>query len=245
MSIFGPRYNDTVNTSYDANFQRGHHIRRNSSISSINNIICGWPEGIYIDGYRSRNNLDTAKTLQIRYDILAGMKKNWVVNNDSVASGFNWAKYVSVWNDAAYHNKPVSSSVNYPMLMDPFKMSKPDFRAKASSPVRNSSYWAVKNDTVSEPKPVVGLKKYNDNGIEIQSWPNPFSDANTISINLSEAGVLTVKVYDVTGVQVAELMNGRVTAGHYQTTFNAPKAGIYLVQVNVNKATKVIKVIAQ
>jgi len=246
ISVYGPRYNDTVMTSFDANFRRGHHIRRNSSLSSMNNIICGWPTGLFVDGFRSRCNWDTTKTLHIQYDILAGMIKNFEVNNDSTTSGFNWAKYVSVWNDASNHNLPLASSVNYPALVDPFNLAQPDFRLKPSSPARNKSYWAVKGDTVAEPKPVVvGLKKYIGNELSLSAYPNPAQGECNIHISVSTAGVLSVKVYDITGMEVADLFNQKVVAGDYKVLFVAPKSGMFFVKAYLNGSMQVIKVIAQ
>jgi hypothetical protein len=53
------------------------------------------------------------------------------------------------------------------------------------------------------------------------NFPNPFNPETTIRFTLPEAGTVTLKVYDVTGKEVAVLMNGETAAGSHNVTFRA------------------------
>ena len=62
-----------------------------------------------------------------------------------------------------------------------------------------------------------------------QNYPNPFNPSTVISFSLPENGLAIVKVYDIIGNEVQELVNGVKEAGTYQVTFDASNltSGIY------------------
>jgi hypothetical protein len=66
-----------------------------------------------------------------------------------------------------------------------------------------------------------------------QNYPNPFNPSTTISYQLAQAGHVSVKIYDIRGVQVAELVNASQSAGRYSVTWNADgyPSGIYLYEI--------------
>jgi hypothetical protein len=63
-----------------------------------------------------------------------------------------------------------------------------------------------------------------------QNYPNPFNPSTTIRYNLAKAGKVQLRVYDVTGKQVATLINKQQTPGDYSVNFNAGSlsSGVYL-----------------
>jgi len=62
-----------------------------------------------------------------------------------------------------------------------------------------------------------------------QNYPNPFNPTTTISYSILNSGLVILKVYDILGTEVAELVNEAKEAGNYSVTFNASKfpSGIY------------------
>lgn len=66
-------------------------------------------------------------------------------------------------------------------------------------------------------------------GLE-QNYPNPFNPATKITFNLPEQDFVTLKVYNMIGEEVAELVNEMKEAGTYQVDFNAINltSGTYL-----------------
>mgnify|MGYP003322819214 FL=1 len=53
-----------------------------------------------------------------------------------------------------------------------------------------------------------------------QNFPNPFNPSTTIRYNLKEAGAVTLRIYDVMGQRVRELVNAPQSAGRYQLTWD-------------------------
>ena len=62
-----------------------------------------------------------------------------------------------------------------------------------------------------------------------QNYPNPFNPRTTIGYKLPKDIFVSIKVYDVTGREVASLVNENKKAGTYTATFNADKlsSGVY------------------
>ena len=62
-----------------------------------------------------------------------------------------------------------------------------------------------------------------------QNFPNPFNPATEINYSIAEGGYVTLKVYDVTGREVASLVNENKPAGRYSVSFNGNKfaSGVY------------------
>ncbi|MFC2134448.1 amidohydrolase family protein [Bacteroidota bacterium] len=73
-----------------------------------------------------------------------------------------------------------------------------------------------------------------------QSYPNPFNPSTKINYQIPEAGIVTLKVYDVLGREVTELVNDFQPAGFYSVEFNSNSinahlsSGIYIYSLNVN-----------
>jgi len=68
------------------------------------------------------------------------------------------------------------------------------------------------------------------------NYPNPFNPGTTILFGLSEAGHVTLTVYDVLGQAVATLVNEALSAGSYTADFRADHlpSGVYLYKLQAN-----------
>jgi hypothetical protein len=66
-----------------------------------------------------------------------------------------------------------------------------------------------------------------------QNYPNPFNPSTTISYTLKSSGTINLRVYDVTGRLVKELVNGRKNAGKHVVSFDAGNlaSGIYIYRL--------------
>ncbi len=62
-----------------------------------------------------------------------------------------------------------------------------------------------------------------------QNYPNPFNPTTNISYSITKDGLVTLKVYDILGTEVADLVNEVKEAGDFSVTFNASElpSGIY------------------
>ncbi len=66
-----------------------------------------------------------------------------------------------------------------------------------------------------------------------QNYPNPFNPSTQIRFTLQSSDVTRLAVYDVIGREVAVLVDGMMSAGQHQATFNADglPSGMYLVRL--------------
>lgn len=69
-----------------------------------------------------------------------------------------------------------------------------------------------------------------------QNYPNPFNPSTTIKYSIKESGLVTLKVFDVLGKEVADLVNEVKPAGVYEIEFNAIDlpSGVYIYSLRVN-----------
>jgi hypothetical protein len=69
-----------------------------------------------------------------------------------------------------------------------------------------------------------------------QNYPNPFNPSTKINYKLQASGFITLRVFDIAGKQVAELVNSRQDAGTYEVNFDAShfgiSAGVYFYKLN-------------
>ena len=72
-----------------------------------------------------------------------------------------------------------------------------------------------------------------------QNYPNPFNPTTKVNYALPKNGFVTLKVYNILGVEVANLVNENKPAGNYSVDFNASdlSSGIYFYSINVNGFT--------
>lgn len=106
------------------------------------------------------------------------------------------------------------------------------------------------NDTVVTFK-TSGISGIND-GQEMpqefelnQNYPNPFNPSTVISWQLAVGNHTTLKVYDVLGNEVAELVNNFLEAGNYKVEFNASSlsSGIYFYKLSAGNKSAMRKLI--
>ncbi len=66
-----------------------------------------------------------------------------------------------------------------------------------------------------------------------QNYPNPFNPTTNIKLQIPESGLVKLAVFDVTGRQVAELVNETLSAGEYKVDFNASglTSGVYFYKL--------------
>lgn len=69
-----------------------------------------------------------------------------------------------------------------------------------------------------------------------QNYPNPFNPSTHITFSLHKSGFTTLKIFDVTGREVATLIEQQLSSGTYQVTFNAQSlsSGVYVYQLQTD-----------
>ncbi len=68
-----------------------------------------------------------------------------------------------------------------------------------------------------------------------QNYPNPFNPATTINFQLPISGTVSLKVYNVLGQEVSDLLNSDLNTGKYEVAFDATNlfSGIYYYRLTV------------
>jgi len=86
-----------------------------------------------------------------------------------------------------------------------------------------------------------------DNFYLSQNYPNPFNNVTKLTFGLTEAGIVKLNVYDLSGRLVKTLIDGEMQAGHHSVMLNAENlsAGIYMIKLKsagFNSARKTVLV---
>ncbi len=78
-----------------------------------------------------------------------------------------------------------------------------------------------------------------------QNYPNPFNPSTQIDYSIKLGGLITLRVYDILGNEVATLVNEKKSAGYYSVNFNAASlpSGIYFYKLTSGNFTDTKKLI--
>jgi hypothetical protein len=88
----------------------------------------------------------------------------------------------------------------------------------------NFQYFNLSNEVI------VGVPEKYDIS---QNYPNPFNPATKINYDIPFDGKVSIAIYDMTGREVAKLVNEIQPAGYYTIQFNASKmtSGVYFYRI--------------
>ncbi len=97
---------------------------------------------------------------------------------------------------------------------------------------------------------VMGVKETKLDGVPSeyhlsQNFPNPFNPSTTINYSVTEGSKVDLIVYDLSGKEVAILVNGYKPAGNYSVNFSDNKlsSGVYYYRISTNGFTETRKMI--
>ncbi|MEI7907509.1 MAG: T9SS type A sorting domain-containing protein, partial [Bacteroidota bacterium] len=78
-----------------------------------------------------------------------------------------------------------------------------------------------------------------------QNYPNPFNPSTTIRFSIPVSGFVSLKIFNVLGKEVAQLVNDERTAGNYSVQFNASAyaGGVYFVRLQTGNALRTAKMV--
>ncbi|MBN1997015.1 T9SS type A sorting domain-containing protein [candidate division KSB1 bacterium] len=104
--------------------------------------------------------------------------------------------------------------------------------------------------TIGYPNPVSGQRseKYQPVTTSLyQNYPNPFNPRTTIKYKLHKSGHVVLKIYNLSGQEIATLVNEIQAAGEHEITWQPEglTSGIYLYKLQTGKYSKIKKIIFQ
>lgn len=79
--------------------------------------------------------------------------------------------------------------------------------------------------------PLTGISNNHVNSTPVdfrlkQNYPNPFNPSTTISFSIPDNAFVSLKIFDMSGKEVADVVNDRRDAGNYEVTFDAGRYGL-------------------
>lgn len=94
--------------------------------------------------------------------------------------------------------------------------------------------------------PFIGINNQNTFATDFtleQNYPNPFNPVTNIKFNILKSGFVSIKVFDILGNEVDNLVNEIVDAGSYSVTFDGSKfaSGIYYYRMESGGFTETKK----
>ncbi len=86
-----------------------------------------------------------------------------------------------------------------------------------------------------------------DNFLLSQNYPNPFNPSTKINYEIKSSGFVSLKVFDLLGKEVAQLVNEKQNAGSYVVDFNSSEfnlpSGIYFYTLNAGEFKETRKMV--
>jgi endonuclease/exonuclease/phosphatase family metal-dependent hydrolase len=153
---------------------------------------------------------------------------------DTVGSYVLPATYHAFGNDGRHFGRAVSALPNYAV---------PDSVAYALYAA--SDHLPVVTDFIlnSEATSLTERTSLDVSYALMACYPNPFNPTTTIAYNLSKAGYVSLRVFDLLGREVAVLNKGFVPAGSYCAGFDGRGlgSGIYFARLDAGKSSQTTK----
>ncbi len=109
----------------------------------------------------------------------------------------------------------------------------------AASVISHLAFYGIDNPTSNKEEPIIYEYSLN------QNYPNPFNPSTTINFSIPQQTNVSLKVYDVLGKEVAELVNEEMSSGSFKVDFDASNlsSGIYFYTLRTNEFFKTKKML--
>ena len=117
-------------------------------------------------------------------------------------------------------------------------------------PVENALWCNLDDMLIGNRSGSIGISNNTStipNGFELyQNYPNPFNPSTKISYKLQASSYITIKIHDVAGRLISELVNARQNAGLYEVEFQAGdiSSGAYFYTLYVDGLSAVTRTLS-
>ncbi|MFH1250084.1 MAG: glycosyl hydrolase family 18 protein [bacterium] len=154
---------------------------------------------------------------------------------DIIGDG-NWHEYVwdfqnDPWNNFSVGNGKIDGPI---VSLDAILLFSPNQNEDWALNIDDIEYEIITNGIVTSIPDKISLK---------QNYPNPFNGHTTIEYSLLEEGDVSLKVYNIAGQLVEELVHRRHQPGSYRFQFSSEKysSGVYIYKLISNSVVKTEK----
>ncbi len=145
--------------------------------------------------------------------------------------GVAGAAQVQDVNVLAHHTLTAGNKIAF-FSFDPLSVdTQPDYywfgEASVSPQVQTLKWFDVPSAVQRENNNIPGSFELS------QNYPNPFNPSTTIKFSIPQTEKVVMKVYDMLGREVANLLNETKSAGNYTVSFDASKlaSGVYVYSI--------------
>ncbi len=107
--------------------------------------------------------------------------------------------------------------------------------------VDHLSQWAI-----ARVKPgITSVDDFERNGIFIDNYPNPFSEAITIELELSNASDVSIDILDISGRIIKHVADGSYNTGSYRYLVDGSQLydGLFFARIIINGKTEMLKLL--
>jgi len=164
---------------------------------------------------------------------------NWSTSSEINNSGFDIERKVSTnetWSKVGNvtGNGTTNETRSYSFTDKDLNAGQYSYRLKQVDFNGNFEYFNLSNEVV-----IAAPDEYSLN----QNYPNPFNPSTKISFQIPVDGAVSLKIFDISGKEVLELVNGNLNAGFHTINFNATglTSGVYFYKLSAGNFTKVMK----
>jgi hypothetical protein len=154
---------------------------------------------------------------------------NWTTSSETNNSGFDVERKIagSSWSKVASINGSgtTTSPKNYTYTDKNLSTGSYSYRLKQTDFNGNFTYFEMSSEVN------IGLPTKFEMS---QNYPNPFNPTTKINYDLPVDGKVSISLYDISGREVAKLVNEVKTAGYYTVQFNASNlsSGTYFYRIS-------------
>ncbi|MBI3587278.1 MAG: T9SS type A sorting domain-containing protein [Ignavibacteriales bacterium] len=205
--VFADRILEKLGRDSKTNLNSVITQRQNSKVASVANSLL-------MSRHVKEGNYNVALTSALA---LAGNTDKLIVKDALYNAGnILWYRLDNTTRGAEYFRKLIAEYPGDPLSISA-QSTLGEWSGKASQPIAQTSLSQTA-------------------GLSLQNYPNPFNPTTVIHFTLPQSGVVSLKVFDMLGREVATLLNEYRNAGSYQVSFNGSSvtSGVYFYKLEAN-----------
>lgn len=202
----------------------------------VNGISLGGQNSMRIPFYEyvAVGSKDTIETIEI----------DSIYSYDTLYFDYAYAQYLSTFIDSLFVEISTDGGNTYSNI---FKKGGLELSTAPSITLPfyplGSNQWRTFNYALSGVIPPASSYFVSPDNYELkQNYPNPFNPSTKISYTLPEDAMVTLKIYDLLGRKITELVSTRQTKGFYTVEFNSNEyrlaSGIYYYTLSADGTRK-------